>query len=444
MLLAKLWQASVDESAVTAAVTEFRDSVDRLNPLVGTDLRVAEFRAALETPFDSAAFTGQGPVRAGWRLKPTMAGHDDTAVFYGPTDPISGVAPLIEFRRVTPAGAKARPFFLSSTEVSLQQAMTVLNAAPELRKLLGAAGKKFDSRVQVWCIKTGGLVEQHNGWLTRGDIVTPPADPPRDYPMQAIPPEAAIGIARSLGCRLPTTDEWRAAVAVEQDDWAKRYRQKQPLGWKLRDARWSNRGQASERFTLETGIFVPAGKQDLMGLLSTSDSVWLEQGLAGATAGSSRTARALGGARPGESLHDEQRFMLDDLSVAFRKVAMGSFVPLYSGFHDLVGNVAEYTMESPLAFASLPTHCSARELQEFTGRHKDELHIIGGSAFSPPFVKYSEPNPVKLESAVEGFADVGFRLAYSEVSEPRVAWLHGALEKSMYLTADAVSQASAK
>jgi len=85
--------------------------------------------------------------------------------------------------------------------------------------------------------------------------------------------------------------------------------------------------------------------------------------------------------------------------------------------------VAEYVLEDPARGQEalvVGTKLRAGEVHAFLENTKGAgLAVIGGSALSPPEVKWDDPYPCKLLKARDAFSDVGFRLAFT-ASQPRL------------------------
>jgi hypothetical protein len=83
--------------------------------------------------------------------------------------------------------------------------------------------------------------------------------------------------------------------------------------------------------------------------------------------------------------------------------------------HNLVGNVAEYVLELPTG--AMP-EARTSGAEEFVERHRGALRVIGGSALSDPAAG-DKASPIALDDAMEGYSDVGFRLAFSGGTDAR-------------------------
>ena len=228
-----------------------------------------------------------------------------------------------------------------------------------------------------------------------------------NHPMQAINVSGATYFANLLGCRLPTRDEWEAAVLDSGGLMA-------CLGKaNVRDATWQKQQDyLLERFPRDR---LPAGNTDI---IWTSKNSYTEVCLS-----SPEGENALEGANN------------PDGYVWPRAVTMNS-----DEFTDLVGNVAEWVVNDagdlddrgmPLP-VTRPDAAKFGEQQEFQWdewKNRNFL-IIGGSALScsstcshnqPVLVseKYNQGILPPASLRYRGFPDVGFRLAFT-VSQPRL------------------------
>jgi hypothetical protein len=197
-----------------------------------------------------------------------------------------------------------------------------------------------------------------------------PALPDADMPMQYVPPAVAVFAARLVGCRLPTVAEWTAARAQLAGD-------VKESEWNLRDKAWMRqyehaRAQIGEGKRVQlpnAGSFAP---------------------------------------EKGSSLHAKES---DDGTVWFTGVEKGGGRTV----HNLVGNVAEYVLELPTG--AMP-EARTSGAEEFVERHRGALRVIGGSALSDPAAG-DKASPIALDDAMEGYSDVGFRLAFSGGTDAR-------------------------
>ncbi|MBL9032308.1 MAG: hypothetical protein JNM80_11475 [Phycisphaerae bacterium] len=295
----------------------------------------------------------------------------------------------LEFRPVEVVGAGgARAIaYLSTTEASVG----VFSAASVLADASGSAMRALlppipseigdpreGPRSWRWAATAGPALAPALSWLKPSRVVTraqeypaglSPDAPTTEHPMQHVAPTAAALAARSLGCRLPTAAEWRAARAACGAVSASTCN--------LRDATWKRQQEHVESLrrvnpnlpTLESLSFADALGPKTAGTLPESDGVlW------------------------------------------FAGVAVGP-----GPFHHIVGNVAEYVVDpGPSAWPEAASSPSA--LAAFL--RSATIGIAGLSALSPcepamladpPIVVY----PARDISAQVGYADVGFRLAFS-------------------------------
>lgn len=346
--------------------------------------------SALATELDAAlnpGAPGTDPARLGPGALPGFAGvmGEGGSVRFSREDP----PVTLEFRPVEVVGAgSARAIaYLSTTEVSVgvfSAASTLADASGSaMRALLPPipseiADPREGPRAWRWAAPTGPGMAPALSWLKPSRVVTraqeyppglSPDTPTAEHPMQHVSPTAAALAARALGCRLPTAAEWRAARAASGAVSAS--------ACNLRDATWKRQQEHVESLrranpnlpTLESLSFADALGPKTAGTLPESDGVlWL----AGVAVG------------PGP-------------------------------FHHIVGNVAEYVVEpGPSAWPEAASSPAA--LAAFL--RSSAIGVAGLSALSPcepamlgdpPIVVY----PARDISAQVGYADVGFRLAFS-------------------------------
>ncbi|HEY8749779.1 MAG TPA: SUMF1/EgtB/PvdO family nonheme iron enzyme [Tepidisphaeraceae bacterium] len=302
---------------------------------------------------------------------------------------LAGTGQSIEFHRVeVPDG---RPFYLATTEVSIGDFVSVVNATKSWNQCLqlpwpqqpGQLDVRRGPRVWEWT-GTGQsarltppqlwmVSEEDNNFapLLRAErfnrmTLKPEAGgmPSKSHPMQQVSAQTALWFASMCGCRLPTSREWLAAY----EQFGKNV---PPDQLNLRDVTWETERQ-----------YQATGKPSS----SLLDDIFQD------TTSPSQDART----RP-----------INDGTLFFRPVdSSGGSV-----FHHLVGNVAEFLCEDSERFENLADAKSPQVISSFAGQSAGSLSVIGGSALSSPSIPVDRPQP--LPRADRGFADVGFRLAIS-------------------------------
>lgn len=263
------------------------------------------------------------------------------------------------------------------------------------------------------------------------DVRTPSTDPRRDLPVQAIPPEVAVAVARAVNCRLPTSREWALAFEQHLAYW-KYARQSKPVGWNLRDMRWTENGVGG-RFPLSKDIFLPTGMAD-------SPAIFERDRLPGWTVSDEETTNFLfpkpEASAADQSLAKDMRY-LDIRHPLFRKCRLTgqTNIQVNTGIHDLIGNVAEFVFDDPVLLSGLTNRPSADELKELLKGTGSPLgmKVIGGSAFSPPEVNPTIAYKLSDQAGAAGFSDVGFRLAFDESPQPVLAWMRLALRHAKFI-----------
>jgi formylglycine-generating enzyme required for sulfatase activity len=216
-------------------------------------------------------------------------------------------------------------------------------------------------------------------------------NPSEQHPMQQISAQAALWFAGLCGCRLPTSQEWAAAYQLYE-------KKGTPDQWNLRDRTWElQRGYVSAAFA----ALQPAQWPD--------EGIFRPEGL------------PLPTGRDARSRSDS------DGTLFFRPVALSGG----SVFHHLVGNVAEYLCDAPEQFDGLKDKRSPQSVRSFAEQAAQNLAVIGGSALAPPEVPVDKPLP--LTHPDQGYADVGFRLAFTAPAKSLSEQVKWALQGQSYL-----------
>jgi hypothetical protein len=234
-------------------------------------------------------------------------------------------------------------------------------------------------------------------------------------PVQAVTPEMAMYVARLVGCRLPTSDEWRGALTeVTQPNsdpaqWGFAMR-----NWKLRDSDFTaamNRAANSRppQYWPNESIFRDPAKP-APAALSADSRIWSSMSLA--------TLAGQIAPVPNVNLVDgDQSLPMAAGHLGFREVDDGAH---YTGvFHDLIGNAAELVLDiqpgdSERLDVSDATRAADRIRSWFTPERQACVAVIGGSALSSPDLDPRTAYKLPPEAPVRSFADVGFRLAFSD------------------------------
>jgi hypothetical protein len=193
--------------------------------------------------------------------------------------------------------------------------------------------------------------------------------PSERHPMQYVSAHAALYYAAAVGCRLPISGEWHAALAASD-------KTLQNGNWNLRDAA-----------TWDT-FKKHAAKNNI------APEHWPDRGaFPGEPAAGAPPAAARAGAGDGVLL--------------FRPAGSEAG----SAFQDLVGNVAEFVCEVPDAFARWERKRTADDVKQFLADTPDAIAVIGGSALSP--ADLAPDKPVRVKRTDLGYSDVGLRLAFT-------------------------------
>ncbi len=397
-----------------------------------------------------ASAAGAGPKLAGWDQDKVK---DGVNVFYYPNKASHTLA--LEFDRVT-VGDKQ--IFLSSTEIPVGVFSDVMNRSGKVAALNDAnfpANKqhwlKFPERgndqwgsvgPRSWRIDlTANTMLLNTDWLyykipqmqiDSTNYYSPypqgaEVPKPTPYaPIQAISPQTAMFFARTLGCRFPTSDEWKTAYAVfeasgtTKDAWNLRGAGTGP-NW-LADQNYPAHNQHGLAFP-DTGIF-------LEGNLEFDDSVTGPKAIPWSNAALAQFAPSRVSSTSGT---------YNGSTIWFRDVGHEPGLPTSLGagyIHDLVGNVAEYVFDGPNAQAPIKdTNVSTDSVDSTLAAAPDKLFVIGGSSLSPPQLPLDKPQPVDLgdDHTNTGFCDVGIRLAYTAPIATLKEVLDGIFQNPPYL-----------
>ena len=219
--------------------------------------------------------------------------------------------------------------------------------------------------------------------------------PEINHPLQRVSPKAAAVLAAAAGCRLPTEAEWRAAYASIGSTPASSESN-------LRDATFEiQRAYTASR----AGISV----------------IWADQ---------QSFSDGISGVKSGR---DAVSHPWSDSVLWFSPVdSKGS-----AAFPHLVGNVAEYVLPgtSDAGLMSDRGGDVRAHISGISGRSAGlGLGIIGGSALSAPSIRIDQSVRPEGVDQIQGFSDVGFRLAFSPgVEAPLVIVVGEALNDAPYL-----------
>lgn len=345
--------------------------------LAGVDAVCAAARRVVNGGGPSLA--GLGPGAAGW----TLAVGEGGELIYSSAEGVT--ATFKKEERAVAAPPSRRETYLATGEFSVAQASAVARD-PKWSEALRAAlpDYRLDSSDPRQGVRTWGWVRvsgkgwdirppENNaagGWQrVRGgagagegavapDVVKSAIS--ADAPMQYVSPDGAAVLAAAMGCRLVGVDEWKKA-ASGSDPGVGNLRDEQFA----RQAAWVRAKGAEARVGPPAiDIFRPSNSQ----LTSSVDDI----------------QSAVSG---------------DDKALWFTgEQEHGAFV-------NLVGNVAEFVVDDPSGLTEGVAPGAG-------GVAAAGLRVIGGSALSNGYPTL-EPQPVEVARAGSGFADVGFRIAFT-------------------------------
>ncbi len=387
--------------------------LDTVNTLIGSGVeetardwlaRLADELAAREGR--EVDYREIGPGRAGWDVQPFDGGRVLVYSWAGGDE-----RRQLTFRLIESPGTDA--FYLGDTEAPAWLLTEYALASPARGVILSTLPEDWDPlpdtrpgpHVWTWGRqRSGRAVRLARTWVNRNDSEERPyypegsADrvgrPEPESPIQRVSDEAAMVIAASVGCRLPSEAEWRAAYRSIGSPGASD-------AFNLRDAAFD--AQRSHTASLGAGIAV----------------TWPER---------QSFAEGLEGVPGGP---DAPAFSWTDGTLWFRAVGSGADRPL----RHLVGNVGEFVLDglndsSLLGDRGGGTDAVARSI---AGRSV-VLGVIGASALSPPSVAPDRAVVPPTDTGRLGYTDVGFRLAFSPgVEVPLVVLLDELLADAPFL-----------
>lgn len=425
------FSATTTDDEVKRAVTPWLDRIEALSGIAG-NADVARLKEGLAFLRGAAAapakpdLTKIGPASKGWAAQ---AARDRSRVTY--TLAVPGKPEVsLEFVMVNVGGTES---YLCTTELSFAQYVALMDgrweatfpaefgrsnpnqerrAGPALWfrtaprvPLLGRAPARLG---QGWFRNTPGMQDQQYYPAALAASVRPPSD---DLPMQYVSPAAAIYAAAIAGCRLPSAEEWRAALQMDPE--AERDANLRDETWKAQFEHIRSIDASKNPDWPNLGIFVPAAQA----------RTW--------------PTRA----------NDGEVHPRNDGVLWFRPAAAGSGM-----FKNLVGNVAEFVVPRESVerldeyAAAMTPGTPAQSAVSLAGDLG--LRVIGGSALSPPSFETSTPHEIASGQRTDfgdmgiGYSDVGVRLAFSAgLAGPRPAWeqvaevLRGADGRPPYLAA---------
>ena len=356
-------QAIADLSAADKA--SIAPLVDELNKLT--------FNNQTET-----AVKTRGPGRQGWQSDPQRVG-----TFHWGQHAVSFVRLL---------HADGTPFYLAETAVPIGLVADWLKK-PDVPQINLASPAQ--NRIPVVWVGSGRSIAPASDWFGPyykigtqfpEEAHYPPgfeakAPPTAETPMVYISAESADQLARSMGFRLPTADEWQ--TAYEQT-----HAKETPASkFNLRDATWNAEQNYLKNYATTHAL---DGRP--------AQVAWLDSAIFRPDpATSTKTGRQ--NAQPEHS--DRDGFLW------FAPVGQGGEC---GGIHHLIGNVAQYV--------------KANDGESFA--------VVGGSALSEPG-PHDHPHPVPKTGL--GFSDVGFRLALDGdlMESPEVTKLKAILKNVSFL-----------
>lgn len=374
------------------------------------------------------SLTESGPASVrGWQLRAGWTREHCTYVSPAGTD-------TLEFIHVhVPDDPNGIDCYLCTTDAPVALMRHLLNGnltAFNTAETLNASPVAPKPGMRIWRFNDAtGTVDLDDADYRKCFIVSPNDQLPLDF----VTPQTAFYLARRLGCRLPTSHEWLAALSAAKNSTDTNMRGFATLGFRLRDrqfARLLTNPNRDPAYWPDDNIFVGDTGREIVPR-GGSATIWQVTDLAALSGRSADTPTAA--LWPLSTLVASSGF-------GFRSVGD---TDNYAGvFHDLIGNVAEYTMDSPVTLAekvqvapSQPSGETVRRINDwFSPDHLKTVAVIGGSALSPPNMDPLKPYPLPEGENPTVFSDVGFRLTFTDpASIPNAR--RAVIGEASYLTA---------
>ena len=324
-------------------------------------------------------FGAEGPGKMEWKLEPSTRANVVGYVWKGPGERTH----RLEFLSVAlPSGQNA---YLCTTEMPVQlfldwvEHRKIWKDMIEAQKTMLDDSGSIDPRRGPWTYVVKKNVTRDLWRFSRESSSWHVGSLDRSAPTEQTPINyvsftTAALFSRALNCRLPTEAEWQAARKLESEGGP------EPSMSNLRDQRWR------KQFEFQSG-------QPLRSQCWPDSDIFLARGL---PKGFGREATAKAATEK------------DDGYLWFADVRSG---PARLLWH-LVGNVAEFV-----------TNAQGR------------VGVLGGSALSPPEMPADQLFEVEPGDAQRGFADVGFRPAFSAGKQSGALRVQGIFASAPFLTA---------
>jgi hypothetical protein len=400
----------VKEDVAQGWIKDFSTQLDALVPvgkLTVKDGLAAELTRLAREKEEAEATAGEGagpsksPIPALKGIKPIKSADNKTLTF-------AIGAQTLKFVLVKPSPGAGVNCYMSATEVSIGLVREIMDMAQKGPADVGLP-KPDDSLSLVgmgWRLAGSRGVVSNKVWMTSipgKPFYTPQSmgsggEPSADHPMQLVPPSTAMYLATLLGCRLPTTAEWTAALPMQND---------LP---NLRDEQWVAQREYVRKLDLSTGAPWP----DAGCFIAADEKAPQDAGTATAW-----TATALG-----ESLAKLKATGIKIPGAGGQVYADGAaFYTLVqgqdkTGISNLIGNVAEIVWDDSKWVEEGKKEKTLADMREISKDIK-KIGVVGGSAISPPEMGLGRRN-WSANDRGKGYADVGFRLAF-RATKPTIA-----------------------
>lgn len=415
--------ARAEGEAIQSLVKKFRADVKSMGLEGELSKEAAEFRGRLDRyeAGNVRDLKASGPGRMdGWKWESEDASDEGRWVVYTTNDPAARF-PRLEFVKVKDDVSAGLSSYLCTVEVSIGLFMDLAASRwPDTIRLMGNPDRDSLDQlrgVRGWEI-TGtrdgrrvtlrkGDMKNGNGWLAPyANVGVVPANlvnvvtyypnnvnvpaPTLMMPMHFVTPQAAAYLAASIGCRLPSSEEWRNA----QGD--------KPLSGNRSDELFAGQLRLVKEQDVERGLKMSAAdiptKPD-EGVFWPTDR----------------------GVKPRPSVQEWAPASANQADgylwfAPVNETAVGATAPPRTFVH-LVGNVAEIVCEKPQELDAVAATADGVDkfIRENAKNVDGAVRVIGASAFSDSAVEPGIAYNIGLMPGrtIRWYSDVGFRLAFT-------------------------------
>lgn len=429
------------DNQITALVTSLLTQIDKYNNINKTNndfiSKLNELKNSADTSSNSnsttttigADYSHMGPSNNGWQYDQNNSANDGSTITYNWQPPDNKtINHTLTFKRFTNNSddndtSNDENFYIATTEMPIGLFIDVISnsSTNAWSTLIDSVTLPYfiDNDVRtaprswIWNQQSNKMKITDDGdWLKpttafRKDMLYSPKTtvdkPSAMHPAQFITPQTAMYVTNLLGCRLPTQDEWLTVYRVTNNT---------NTIYNLRDQTWK---QHQDYIKTINPLLSPFWPDSLVFIPNELANIITKD-------------------KQAEVSPNAQ----NDNILWFSKVNENSQA---NGIYHLIGNVAEYVFNSPQNSDSQNQNNPRQNpppdinvIKTMLDKNENDLKIIGASALSAPQIIPNNPYPVDMYYAVDGYSDVGFRLAFSAPMESVAMKYQRLVSSQKYLT----------